>query len=174
MKRCVIDTNVMITANKAAGCHEDDVINNYPSLVINCIELLQLIQKKGIFIVLDGDFEIINEYKNHLSFSGQPGVGDVFFKWLFNNCWSFPPSEVVMLHKTENGYEEFSAELEAANVDLDDKKFFAASNAHPAKPDIFEATDSKWWIWCEAARQCGINIRFLDEQYMRDMNSEKR
>jgi len=160
----------MITANKAVNCTADDTVSLYPSLVASCIELLQRVQKKGTYIVLDEDFEIFNEYKDHLSFSGQPGVGDIFFKWLFDNCWGFPPSERIKLHKTENGYVEFPRGMEDVDVDLDDMKFFAVSNAHPSKPDIYEATDSKWWNWRYAAMQCGIRVQFLDEQYMRDKN----
>ena len=170
MRRCIIDTNVMITANKAVSCQEDEIVSEYPTLVLNCIELLQRVQRKGIYVVLDEDCEIFDEYKDYLSFSGQPGVGDVFFKWLFDNCWGFPSSERIKLHKTENGYKEFPQGMEQANIDLDDMKFFAVSNAHPSKPDIFEATDSKWWNWRDAALQCGIRIQFLDEKYMRDKN----
>jgi len=69
-------------------------------------------------------------------------------------------------------YEEFPYEMEHVNVDPSDKKYFAVSNAHPTKPDIFEAADSKWWSWRDAALSCGINIHFLDEQYMCDLNTE--
>jgi len=160
----------MITANSVVRSTEEDIINSYPTLVVSSIELLQRIQKKGTYVVLDEDFEIFNEYKNYLSFSGQPGVGDIFFKWLFDNCWGFPSSERIKLHKTENGYKEFPRGMENTNVDLDDMKFFAVSNAHPLKPDIYEATDSKWWNWRNAAMQCGIRIQFLDEEYMQDKN----
>ena len=161
----------MVTANKAVSClDDDDVVANYPMLVVNCIELLQQIKERGTYVLLDEDNEIFDEYKCYLDFSGQPGVGDGFFKWLNDNRWGFPSSELVKLHKTENGYEEFPIEMEQANVDPNDKKFFAASNAHPAKPEIFEAVDSKWWNWRDVAMQCGIQIRFLDEQFMRDYN----
>jgi len=170
MMRCVIDTNVMVTANKAVRCPDDDLVKYYPQLIINCIEFLQQITEKGIYVLLDVDDEIFNEYKDYLNFSGQPGVGDSFFKWLHDHRWSFPSSERVMLHKTEDGYAEFPLGMEQVGVDPSDKKFFAVSYAHPAKPDIFEAVDAKWWNWAEAAMQCGIRIRFMDEQYMRDHN----
>ena len=170
MKRCVIDTNVMVTANKAVNCMEDDTAGKYPALIENCIKFLNDIKEKEIYVVLDMDSEILNKYRNNLNPSGQPGVGDAFFKWLFSNCWGFPSSERIKLHKTEKGYEEFPIEMDNLSVDKDDKKFFAVSNAHQKKPDIFEAVDSKWWNWRPAALNCGIHIRFLDEQYMRDYN----
>lgn len=173
MKRCVIDTNVMVTANKAVRCFDDD-IDNYPMLIINCIELLHRIKQKGIYVVLDEDEEIFIEYKNYLNFSGQPGVGDSFFKWLNDRRWGFPESERIKLHKTEEGYKEFPMDMELVNVDPSDKKFFAASNAHPCKPDIYEAVDAKWWNWRDAALKSGIHIRFMDEQYMRDHNKTNK
>jgi len=45
MKRCVIDTNVMVTANKAVKCPAGDDAINYPELIIECIETLQKIKK---------------------------------------------------------------------------------------------------------------------------------
>jgi len=168
MKRCVIDTNVLVTANKALFCDVNDDVLKYPKLLENCVSILQEIIKKHIFVVLDTDDEIIEEYKPYLDFSGQPGVGDMFFKWLHDNRYSFPDSERICLHKTADGYIEFPVELREMNVDPSDMKFFAVSYAHPSKPVILEATDAKWWHWTEVAMKCGIHVKFIDEEYIRD------
>ena len=42
-----------------------------------------------------------------------------------------------------------------------DRKFFAASNAHPGKPPILEAADSKWLGWEEQLEQHGIKVEVL-------------
>ena len=172
MKRCVIDTNVMVTANKIVSAIDDDIVVRYPALVECCIKTLISISEKQVYVVLDEDDEIFNEYKVLLHFSGQPGVGDAFFKWLHDNRWSFPASERIKLHKTNDSYTEFPIEMEVENVDVSDKMFFAISNAHPAKPAILEAADTKWWKWKEAAVKCGISIVFMDEDYMRDHNPD--
>jgi len=168
MTRCVIDTNVLINANAAVKAQVNDDILNYPSLIAACVKTLHEIKEKNTYIVLDAGDEIFSEYKAHLNFSGQPGVGDVFFKWLHDRRWSFPSSERIELHKTENGFEEFPSEMEHLGVDPDDKKFFAVSNAHPAKPKIYESSDTKWWNWRDVAMKCGIEIKFVDELYMQD------
>ena len=98
-------------------------------------------------MVFDVGGEIFDEYKSHLSFRGQPGVGDSFFKWFNDVRWSFPDTEKIKLHKTEIGYSEFPAEMEQANVDMSDKKFFAVSNAHSEKPVILEAVDTKLFFY---------------------------
>jgi len=170
VERCVIDTNVLVTANKALSCEANDDVANYPKLLEKCVKILHEIIEKQTFVVLDADDEIISEYKPYLSFSGQPGVGDVFFKWLHDNRHSFPESERVSIHKTTDGYLEFPIDLYSENVDPDDMKFFAVSNAHQYKPIILEATDAKWWKWATAAKRCGILIKFIDKQYMIDHN----
>ena len=169
--RCVIDTNVMITANKAVKIYgDDDDIKNYPDLIINCIKRLQKITKNHTYVVFDEDEEIFNEYSNYLDFSGQPGVGDKFFKWFHDNRYKYADTK-VKLHKTDTGYIEFPIEMEVSNVDPSDKKFFAVSNGHPHKPNILQAVDAKWWNWFEAAKKCGIHIDFIDKQYMLDHNN---
>jgi hypothetical protein len=52
------------------------------------------------------------------------------------------------------------------------KSFFAVSNGHSEKPPIIEASDSKWWLWKNACLQCGFQIDFINEKYMRDMDRE--
>ena len=168
MRRCVIDTNVLITANKALKNDPDDDVYDYPALITGCIKMLMKIIEKGIYVVLDIDDKIFSEYKRHLNFSGEPGLGDMFFQWLHDHRYSFPDSERVKLHKTKEGYLEFPAEMLNVNVDPSDMMFFAVSNAHPRKPDIIEATDTKWRNWVDSAKQCGINIEFIDEEYIRN------
>ena len=52
------------------------------------------------------------------------------------------------------------AALEAA-IDPSDRKFFAASNAHPEKPPILEATDSKWLGWEDQLKKHDIKVEVL-------------
>ena len=89
MADVVIDTNVAIVANgqtTQAGIECEEA----------CIDALQRIynvrrvtadndEEEQCRVVLDDGDEIMNEYRCHLSPSGQPGPGDAFFKWLWNN-----------------------------------------------------------------------------------------
>ncbi|MDR1747690.1 MAG: hypothetical protein LBR47_01355, partial [Spirochaetaceae bacterium] len=85
-------------------------IENEPDEMLDCIyaciEVIESVQQTEQ-IVLDSGDEIFNEYKNHLSFSGQPGPGDAFFKWLYQSCWSFPASQWVKITKTGDSYAQF-------------------------------------------------------------------
>jgi len=40
-------------------------------------------------------------------------------------------------------------------------RFVAVANAHRGKPPILQATDSKWWGWKDALRDCGLSVELL-------------
>jgi hypothetical protein len=71
----VIDTNVLVVANGKHGAA-------LPACVAACIDALDL-ARQGQVAVDDAQL-ILSEYRKHCSFAGQPGVGDAFFKWLWN------------------------------------------------------------------------------------------
>ena len=59
------------------------------------------------------------------------------------------------------GFEEFPDHPGLAGFDVSDRVFVAVSAAHPEKPPIVEASDSKWWGWKDALEQCGVRVGFL-------------
>jgi hypothetical protein len=60
-----------------------------------------------------------------------------------------------------------------ANFDNSDRKFVAVANAHPDKPEILQATDSKWWGWKDALAKVGITVSFMCPEYVRIKYEEK-
>ena len=167
---CVVDTNVAKTANLAM---QPDSESDVPDeCVLVCIEAIEhVIKKKGL--VIDAGDDIFDEYRQQLSMSGQPGIGDSFMKWVHDNRWSLPDSQRVTITRNGESYDEFPEHDDLANFDNSDQKFVAASNAHPNKPDILQATDSKWWGWKDALSQCGITVQFLCEDYIKTKYREK-
>lgn len=55
--------------------------------------------------------------------------------------------------------ERLGAEL--INFDAPDRKFVAVSAAHPDRPPIAQAADSKWLDWAPALQRHGIQVEFL-------------
>lgn len=165
----VVDTNVALVANMAVssqttGIHLRDILK--------CVEAIeQIIANKSI--VIDDNNEILNEYSHKLSFKGQPGIGDKFFKWLHDNQYCLPASQRVTIHKSGNSYKEFPNIPELSEFDLSDRKFVAVSNAHPQHPPIYQATDSKWWGWKDALSSVGISVVFLCEEYIKAKYKKK-
>ncbi|GBC60830.1 hypothetical protein DENIS_1789 [Desulfonema ishimotonii] len=78
-----------------------------------------------------------------------------------------------MITKSGDSYNEFPDHDGLANFDISDRKFIAASNAHPDKPLILEATDSKWWGWKDALAEVSITVKFMCPDYIREKYQEK-
>lgn len=169
-KKCLVDTNVPINANLATKPDQDSDIPD--ECILACVEAIDHVVKQG-GLVLDSDDEIFTEYRNHLSLSGQPGVGDEFMKWVNDNRWKFPDADRVAITKNGDSYDEFPDHEGLTQFDKSDRKFIAVANAHPAKPPVLQATDSKWWGWKDALQEVGITVRFLCSDYAESKYQEK-
>jgi hypothetical protein len=161
--KCVVDTNVPKTANTATHPTPDSDISD--TCVSACIEAVEHVIKTRGLIIDEGD-EIFDEYRQQLSMSGQPGVGDRFMKWVHDHRWSLPKGQRVAITKNGDSYDEFPTHDKLNDFDKSDRKFVAAANAHPERPPILQATDSKWWGWKDALAEVGITIQFLCQDYV--------
>ena len=162
--KCLVDTNVPKTANLAA---QPDPNSDMPDeCVLSCIEAVKhVIQKRGL--IIDSGDEIFDEYRGQLKMKGQPGVGDRFMKWVHDHRWSLPDSQRVVISKNGDSYNEFPEHDGLVNFDISDRKFVAAANAHPEKPPILQAADSKWLGWKDALEEVGITANFLCPEYIK-------
>lgn len=152
--KAVIDTNVLLVAN---GQHPDVS----PACVITCVEHLQAMQAEGITVIDDGHL-ILEEYLHKTSLSQPKGVGDVFLKWLLRQAGHSPRVETVAItDQGEQTFAEFPDEALQARFDPSDRKFAAVAHAHPDKPPIWEAADSKWLDWWPALQAHGVKVEFL-------------
>lgn len=169
-KKCIVDTNVPKTANLATQPNPDSDVSD--ACVLACIEAVEHVIKKRGLIIDTGD-EIFDEYRQQLSMKGQPGVGDRFMKWVHDNRWSLPDSDRVAIFRNDDSYDEFPAHDGLKNFDKSDRKFVAVANAHPEKPPILQATDSKWWGWKDALAEVEITVQFLCPEYVKAKYAEK-
>ena len=162
-QKCLVDTNIPKTANLARN---DIIQDDLAHCVLACIEAVEhVIKKKGL--VIDAGDEIYDEYRQQLSMSGQPGVGDSFMKWVHDNRWILPQEDRVTINKNGNSYDEFPNHDGLSNFDKSDRKFVAVANAHPSKPTILQATDSKWWGWNKSLEEVGIKVQFICSDYVK-------
>lgn len=152
----VVDTNVPVVANgrtEQAGT----------SCVLACLSALQDARNGGK-VVLDDGSRILNEYMVHLSHSGQPGPGDAFFRWIWQNQANPEICECVAIHPrhgTEGDFEEFPQDPELQSFDRSDRKFVAVALASTNRPTILNAVDSDWWTYHKALERHGLKIEFL-------------
>ena len=165
MSLCIVDTNVAINANVNVP---DELID----CALGCIKVIEnVMDHKNL--VLDENGEIFEEYRHKLSLKGQPGVGDKFLKWVHDNQWNLPAGNRVSITKNADSYNEFPVHEGLSDFDISDRKFIAVSNAHPKKPKIYQATDSKWWGWKDALSEVGIGVDFICPEYIEQKYEKK-
>ena len=156
MNPVVVDTNVLEVANEAAPQAD-------PACVRACIDGLEAIKNHGR-IVIDRAGLIFAEYQKHCSFSGQPGIGDDFFRWLFDNQAVFEHCEQVDLTPLPgrpNDFAEFPDDPALATFDRSDRKFVAIVRASPSHPVILNAVDSDWRDHRESLQRHGVFVEEL-------------
>ncbi|POZ52228.1 hypothetical protein [Methylovulum psychrotolerans] len=148
-EKLVIDTNVAISANG---------VNTHASWAcrLACIELLQ--DCKNRQIAIDKPGLIMDEYQRHLSYAGQPGVGDMFFKYLHDNQYSTHNILMVNITPSDDDRKGFT-ELPDNHLDMSDRKFLAT--AVVAKATLVNATDSDWTEQSGLLDDLGITIKQL-------------
>ena len=129
----VVDTNVAIVANG----RETDVDEECQ---LSCITRLKSLAA-GEVVAIDSLGLILEEYKKRLDFSGTPGVGDAFFKHVFDNQYREEHVRRVDITRSEDAERGFE-ELSENAFDPSDRKFLAVSVVAGAV--VLNATDSDW------------------------------
>lgn len=161
MRAVVVDTNVPVAANALANHVSEDC-------VMNCVERLKQVRKKEVLLLDDG-MRILQEYMGYLSPSGQPGIGDMFMKWVWNNQAN--PKHCKIISITELGekpyYREFPNDDELGAFDRSDRKFVAVAKASGLDPPIINATDTDWWDYHQPLQKNGIKVEFICPELMR-------
>jgi hypothetical protein len=157
MPAVVIDTNVLLVANGMAPQMSD-------KCRIACIERLAK-AKESESVVIDRQYLILVEYHHKLNpYRRPPGPGDAFLRHILQNMNSVAHVAAVDLtpmNAEATDFEEFPDDGKLrADFDPADRKFVAASNAHPDSPPIVESADSKWLAWEERLAAHGINLEF--------------
>lgn len=154
MAEVVIDTNVLLVASQ----RHPEVS---PECVLACVQRLERVQKRER-VVIDDAHRILGEYQNKLDAKKGKGQGDAFFKWLLQNKANRKHVVVVALtERAPDDFDEFPDAALAVEFDPPDRKFVAAAHAHPKKPAVLQATDSKWLRWHGRLAAHGIRVEFL-------------
>ena len=157
----IMDTNVAIVANGTTGQASHRCVGE-------CIAYLRLIRDERC-VLLDDRSLILDEYRKHLSHSGQPGPGDAFFKWLFENQGNLEHCRMVALHlHPDRGFNEFPQDTDLISFDPADRKFVAVALASKTGPKIANASDTDWWLYHQKLQQHGVEVDFLCPELMQN------
>ena len=160
MAAVVMDTNVAVVANAKT-----------PQAGLDCVSacISTLIEARDRHrVLLDDQGMILEEYRRRLSPSGQPGPGDAFFKWLWDNHWNADHCRHVPVTPVpgQRSFEEFPDDPDLATFDRSDRKFVAVALASGEQPPILNASDTDWWNHRQALSRHGVEVRFLCPELM--------
>jgi len=150
----VVDTNVAVVANGRSEQASHDC-------VITCNERLGQIMSGEVKLVLDDMWRIIGEYMQNLRSIGEPGVGDAFLRWVLTNKDNPQRRELVTITPVESDFREFPDDPALNDFDPSDRKFIAVALAHPHKPPVLQAVDSKWWGFRNALQRNNVVVEFI-------------
>lgn len=149
----VVDTNVAITANGR---------DTHGSLACQyaCIEFIERLvsPRKRNHIILDERGQIFTEYSDHLNHKGQPGVGDMFFKYLHDNMYLGKKIRLVPITPIADKKRGFD-ELQPNSLDKSDRKFLAV--AVVAGAEIVNAVDTDWHEQLTFVSGLGVSVQQL-------------
>ena len=151
--KLAIDTNVPIAANGK------DTHAGLPCQ-LRCIELLEQVatgQFDGV-VVLDAGGLIAGEYARYLNYHGQPGVGDLFFKFLHDHMYAGSKVELVEITSIPDESRGFK-ELPENELDPSDRKLLATALTSGA--EIVNALDTDWHEQSELLTALGVPVRQL-------------
>lgn len=159
----VIDTNVPLVVKFPDGRPDE--------LVDACEEIIEDIIEGNLPVVTDAGGEIVDEYLNQLSLSGQPTLGDVFARYVFDRRYTWDESMRPDIEPTslENTYAVL--EGDDAEIDPSDRKLVAAAKV--AGAPIVQAADTKWLDWQAVLDRHGVRVEYAHEPSIRAAYREK-
>ena len=154
MKAFVVDTNVAVAAN-GRETHAD-----LPCQLV-CVEKLERVVNQGV-VVVDDTGSILDEYRDYLCFSGRPGVGDAFFKHVFNYQYQGDRVQRIVVTPSDDDQKGFE-ELPKNTFDRSDRVFLAV--AVVANAAVLNATDSDWNEHDALMERLGVSVQQLCPQH---------
>ena len=155
----VVDTNVAVAAN-GRDTHADEDCRR------TCVNRLEAVIRDGI-VAVDAGGSILDEYAGRLDWSGAPGVGDAFFKHVFNHQYSGQRVLRVTVTPTVDDRRGFE-ELPENSFDPSDRKFLAV--AVVADAPVVNATDSDWRENDDLIASLGVEVHELCPHLLKDVD----
>lgn len=154
----VVDENVLIVANDltrrsqglAPLCPEAD-----DDCGIACADALYDLIENGR-VGLDDGSEILEKYKQHCSFSGQPGVGDAFMRAVFERGYDDSWAERVSVRA--NGNFKLPESFLSCGFDNDDHLWIAVAHNASVTASVLNAVDSDYQIHAEELGKLDLTI----------------
>jgi hypothetical protein len=166
MSNYILDTNVLlVSSGKATQISLNDKLD--------CDKFVVSLYNNSV-IYIDSKYLFFEEYFRKLNRSGQPGIGDAFAKWLYDNQYDTSVCKIVdiePLNAEGTSFSSFSVPDDLKKFDLSDRKFVAVAIASSNIPEICNASDSDWWEFKEPLNKLGVKIKFICQEELSSWNS---
>ena len=156
MTAFVVDTNVAVVANRGPEVTAD------LSCQLKCVERLQHLIELGT-VAIDETGLVLEEYAKRLGWSGGPGVGSAFFKYIHNYQHLGERVRRVAVTQSDDDRKGFE-ELPENTFDRADRMFLAV--AVVANAVVLNATDSDWCEHEALMYQLEVEVHQLCPEYL--------
>ena len=166
MKLYVVDTNVILIASQLVRNVPEEQLICYKG----CIQFIQDFIKHKDKVLLDREGRVLKEYhRKAFKISDYPNMATMLIQTaLEGNCEYLSIGE-----SNENQYNLYPSLASLKEFDPPDRIFIALAYNHDRKPPIVEASDSKWWGIKDDLAKCGMEVIFIDEDYIRKKYEKK-
>jgi hypothetical protein len=121
---------------------------------------------------MDAGGLIFDEYKGYLNFDGEPGVGDLFFKWVNDVQWdeTVCRQESLTPHLTRT-FAEFPRDPALSKFDHADRKYAALAIKCGRDAAVINGADSDWKHHEAALRRNGVGVMNICPEELKDAAS---
>ena len=157
----VVDENVLVVANDLTK-ESLGLPTSFPDASeecrIACAEYLRNIVENGR-IILDSESEYFDKYRNHASFSGQPGVGDMFLRIVYERGYVSSWATRIPI-RDEKDY-LLPASFKSSTFDNDDYLWVAGAYNSTSPAEIANACDSDYDECSAELNAIGIRVNQL-------------
>lgn len=169
MSKYIIDANVPLIA----GTSVKDIPQDQLQCARKCLDFIRkFMNNPQSGLVLDAEGRVLREYRKAFEGKGEPNAATEFCIW----AHQMPKDVQDYIHLTEiaeNEFQDYPKSDILAAFDPPDRKYIALAHVHPEKPPIVEASDSKWWGIKDELKKNGIEVLFIDEDYIKEKYMQK-
>ena len=173
MSKYIIDTNLIYLSKTPVA----DIPKEMLECARKCSIFLEgFLKEKDPKIVLDKNLLIYKEYRQAYESlkNSAPNVATIFCDWFFKYLQKIPQNDFIFLKTDASGnFVDYPSSQSFDKFDPSDRKFIALANAHHEHPPIVEASDCKWWGIKDDLKAIGLEVKFIDEQYIEQKYNQK-
>lgn len=170
MNKYIIDANVVLLSGTAVT----DIPRDQLVCAKKCVDFIRrFMENPDMSLVLDAEGRILKEYRGAYTLGNSPNMATVFSIWVHQHMPRNAEDFISLKEVKENEFENYPNSKKLKKFDPPDRKYIALAYKHKDKPPIVEASDSKWWGIREDLEENGIEVYFIDEDYIKEKYMQK-